>query len=114
MELHCDRTAKELAKAMLQMPNLQVWLFADIFRTTQGANTMKKQNNAFEICLCNRCASVFYNSPSHRISRVDPLQVIKDTCDCCRSSKGYDFLLRPNVQIRPRVEGDFVQLNIQV
>lgn len=75
---------------------------------------MKKQNKAFEICLCNSCASVFYHSPSHRISRVDPLQVIKDTCDCCRSNRGYDFRLRPNVQAQPRVVGQFAQLNIQI
>ena len=75
---------------------------------------MKKQKNDFEICLCNSCASVFYNSPTHHISRVDPLQVIKDTCDCCRSNRGYDFRLGPNIQTRRRVIGQFVQLNIQV
>ncbi|MBQ2857265.1 MAG: hypothetical protein IJE78_09135 [Bacteroidaceae bacterium] len=61
---------------------------------------MKKQTDTFEICLCHSCASVFYSSPSHRISRVDPLQVIKDTCDCCRSNRGYDFRLRPNTRSR--------------
>ena len=55
---------------------------------------MKPTNNTFEICLCSNCASVFFHSPTHRITRVDPLQVIKDTCDCCRSNRGYDFMLQ--------------------
>ena len=66
------------------------------YAQTQGGTPMKKLTDTFEICLCHSCASVFYNSPSHRISRVDPLQVIKDTCDCCRSNRGYDFRLGPN------------------
>ena len=66
------------------------------YTSTQGGTPMKKQTDTFEICLCHSCASVFYNSPSHRISRVDPLQVIKDTCDCCRSNRGYDFRLSAN------------------
>ena len=38
----------------------------------------------------------------------------KDTCDCCRSNRGYDFRLRPNVQAQPRVVGQFSQMNIQI
>lgn len=54
---------------------------------------MRTEGKIFELCLCFNCTSVFYNSPTHRISRVDPLQAIMDTCDCCRSVRGYDFKL---------------------
>lgn len=44
-----------------------------------------------ELSLCGRCAGVFYHSPTHRIKRVDPLQVIKEECMCCRIRAGYDY-----------------------
>ena len=117
-ERHLGRTANELTKSMghrllpvvfwystYECPG--TWLAVRrCYTLTQGGTPMKKQTDTFEICLCHRCASVFYNSPSHRISRVDPLQVIKDTCDCCRSNRGYDFRLRPN---RPNTRSGMAQ-----
>lgn len=44
-----------------------------------------------ELSLCGRCAGVFYHSPTHRIKRVDPLQVIKEECMCCRVKNGYNY-----------------------
>ena len=46
-----------------------------------------------DLCLCSQCASHFYNSPTHRIFRTDPLQVTKDLCDHCRARRGYDFII---------------------
>ena len=111
-ERHLGRTAKELSKSMghrflpvafwyntYECPDKGLAV-RRCYTQTQGGTPMKKQTDTFEICLCHSCASVFYSSPSHRISRVDPLQVIKDTCDCCRSNRGYDFRLRPNTRSR--------------
>lgn len=44
-----------------------------------------------ELSLCGRCAGVFYHSRTHRIKRVDPLQIIKEECMCCRVRNGYDY-----------------------
>lgn len=62
---------------------------------------MSRTKTNYEICLCNSCASVFFHSPNHRISRVDPIQVIKDTCDCCRVRRGYDFYLCKKSSFKP-------------
>ena len=107
-ERHLGRTAKELTKSMghrflpvafwystYECPGKRLAI-RRCYTQIQGDTLMKKQTDTFEICLCHSCASVFFNSHSHRISRVDPLQVVKDTCDCCRSNRGYDFRLRPN------------------
>ena len=49
------------------------------------------RKTVIELCLCGRCAGVFYHSPTHRIKRVDPLQVIREECMCCRTGNGYDY-----------------------
>ena len=64
---------------------------------------MKQAKDNFELCLCSNCASVFFHSPNHRITRVDSLQVIKDTCDCCRTGRGYDFILRKSVRRKAHI-----------
>ena len=47
--------------------------------------------NPMELPLCARCAQQFYDSPWHRISRMDPCQVIFDTCAFCNVRRGYDY-----------------------
>ena len=47
-----------------------------------------------ELSLCSRCAGVFYHSPTHQIKRIDPLQVIKEECMCCRIRNGYDYSIK--------------------
>lgn len=63
---------------------------------------MKKRNthNRMELCLCPRCASQFYDASSQKIRRADPIQVYLDVCDCCRSRRGFDFILAVPVQVR--------------
>ena len=63
---------------------------------------MKNRNvtNKMELCLCPRCASQFYNASSQRIRRADPIQVYLDMCDCCRSRRGFDFILAVPVRVR--------------
>lgn len=46
-----------------------------------------------ELCLCGRCAGIFYHSPGHRIKRTDPLQIVREECMCCRSHTGYDYAI---------------------
>ena len=62
---------------------------------------MKKRNmnSNMELCLCPRCASQFYNASSQRIKRADPIQVYLDVCDCCRTRRGYDFILAVPVSV---------------
>lgn len=52
---------------------------------------MKQAKNTVQICLCSKCAGVFYSSATHKIYRADPLQVITDECFFCRSSRGFDY-----------------------
>lgn len=59
----------------------------------------QKLKSVIEISLCNRCASTFYHSPVHRIKRVDPIEVIKSDCDCCRTGKGFDYYIKTRVQL---------------
>ena len=57
-------------------------------------NPTNQRNSKIEICLCPRCASHFFQSVTHAISRADPIQVLLDTCDCCRTKRGYDFIIK--------------------
>ena len=45
-------------------------------------------------------ARKFYNASSQRIRRADPIQVYLDMCDCCRSRRGFDFILAVPVRVR--------------
>jgi len=47
-----------------------------------------------EMTLCNRCASVYYADPCVNIRRKDYSQTIKESCDICRTRKGFDFLIQ--------------------
>lgn len=59
-------------------------------------------HTSIELCLCIRCAQVFYESPNRRIKRVDPLQVTKNLCDHCRTRRGYDFIISIVHPVRKR------------
>lgn len=47
--------------------------------------------NPIELPLCARCVKQFYDSPWHRVCRMDPCQVIFDTCAFCNVRRGYDY-----------------------
>lgn len=59
---------------------------------------MNKKNfpSRMEICLCSRCASVFYESKEYYIERLNPEQVVFEPCDICRRLRGYDFAVWNN------------------
>ena len=63
---------------------------------------MYKQTFEMEMCLCGRCAEVFYQSPDYWIGRTDPIQVIKDECSLCRLRTGYDYRIHKRTAIRQR------------
>ena len=47
--------------------------------------------NKMEMCLCSRCAGVFYGSRDYYIERSDPFQMIHEPCQICLYPYGYDF-----------------------
>ena len=44
-------------------------------------------------CLCRRCLQEYMDTHDYFISRVDPFQKVKDTCDRC-GRPGYDYTLK--------------------
>lgn len=54
----------------------------------------------YEICLCSRCASQYYNMPDKAIRRVDDFQEIMDTCDFCQHRKGYNYKVWPIIHMK--------------
>ena len=46
---------------------------------------------SMELCLCRRCASVYYENSDYFISRSDIGQVVLEACDICMRPHGYDF-----------------------
>lgn len=61
---------------------------------------MKKEKNyqrrGIELCLCSDCASPLFHSRHSKIYRADQLQVRMEMCDCCRTKRGYNFIIAPN------------------
>ncbi len=51
----------------------------------------KRIPQRMELCLCSRCARVFYESPDYYIERTDIYQTVLDECDFCSYRQGYDF-----------------------
>jgi hypothetical protein len=58
------------------------------------------KDRGIELCLCSRCASVYYASKDHFIERCEAFQVIHEPCQICLNPYGYDF--RINVRIQPK------------
>ena len=65
---------------------------------------MMTNHTELEICLCGRCANVFYSSSEYSITRSDPIQVIQDCCCYCCIRRGYDY--------RTRNRGDSAEIQI--
>ena len=49
------------------------------------------RDNPMELPLCAICARPFFESPWHRIYRMDPCQMVLDTCARCQVRPGYDY-----------------------
>lgn len=46
-----------------------------------------------ELALCNYCASIYYDMDDRIIRRKDKAQTIKEPCDICQKSRGYEFII---------------------
>ena len=44
-----------------------------------------------ELCLCRRCASVYYNDPTYWIERAEDFQTELEVCDICQQYRGFDY-----------------------
>lgn len=60
------------------------------------------QKKEIEMCLCSRCASIFYASREYRIERCEVYQLIHEPCQICLNPYGYDFRINVRNPIRTR------------
>ena len=63
-------------------------------------NISMVKGNAFELALCSRCASDFYNSNAFIIKRLDYMQTDGGRCCYCRCRNGYDYLVERKGNVR--------------
>ena len=54
-----------------------------------------RHKGEFEMALCNRCASIYYDMPDRGICRKYFAQAIKEPCNLCQVNPGYDFRIWP-------------------
>lgn len=43
----------------------------------------KKRPPYMELCLCRRCADVYFNDPAYWVERSNPIQTVRELCDVC-------------------------------
>lgn len=36
-----------------------------------------------DLCLCRRCAEVYFNDPAYWVERSNPIQTVRELCDVC-------------------------------
>ncbi len=58
----------------------------------------KKYVPVMEICLCSRCAGIFYDSKDYYIERTNLYQIVLEPCSICTNPRGYDFIVRSRTQ----------------
>ena len=64
---------------------------------------MNKKNEKMVMCLCGRCVSSFFQTHKYRILRVDPDNLIRESCTLCRLGRGYDYIIAPRYTKRPQL-----------
>lgn len=62
---------------------------------------MKKSKSIppyMEICLCHRCADVYYNDPNYWIEKTQYFQSVLEVCSVCRQYRGlyYSIWKKPS------------------
>ena len=62
---------------------------------------MKKSKSIppyMEICLCHRCADVYYNDPNYWIENTQDFQSVLEVCSVCRQYRGsyYSIWKKPS------------------
>lgn len=62
----------------------------------------KKSSVYMELCLCRRCASVYFNDSAYRIKRAEIFQAEHGPCDICQQYCGVDYKIwkKPNVRFQ--------------
>lgn len=62
----------------------------------------KKSSVYMELCLCRRCASVYFNDSAYRIKRAEIFQAELGPCDICQQYRGVDYKIwkKPNVRFQ--------------
>ena len=53
-----------------------------------------------ELCLCYRCASIYFNDPNYWIEKSVPYQETTESCDFCKRSNGIDFKIWKTENVR--------------
>lgn len=43
----------------------------------------KNRSPYMELCLCRRCADVYFNDPAYWVERSNPIQTLRELCDVC-------------------------------
>lgn len=51
----------------------------------------KKRSPYMELCLCRRCADVYFNDPAYWVKRSNPVQMVRELCDVCSQYRGFDY-----------------------
>ena len=46
-----------------------------------------------ELCLCRRCANVYFNDPTYWVERSTPIQTVMELCAVCSQYRGFDYLI---------------------
>ena len=54
-------------------------------------NDFKNRSPYIELCLCRRCASVYYDDPTYWIERAEIFQDELHMCDICHQRYGLDY-----------------------
>ena len=50
----------------------------------------KNRSPYMELCLCRRCADVYFNDPAYWVERSNPVQMVRELCDVCSQYRGFD------------------------
>lgn len=51
----------------------------------------KNRSPYMELCLCRRCADVYFNDPAYWVERSNPVQMVRELCDVCSQYRGFDY-----------------------
>lgn len=51
----------------------------------------RKRSPYMELCLCRRCADVYFNDPAYWVERSNPVQMVREFCDVCNQFRGFDY-----------------------
>lgn len=51
----------------------------------------KKRPPYMELCLCRRCADVYFSDSAYWVERSNPIQMVRKLCDVCSQYRGFDY-----------------------